>query len=246
MKKLQKFLLLAIFSIGLFQIANAQVPSPIDATQTGVVAGGTYTYTVPNTSGQSWTWTVIDKDGNIIDGTGGEYAMVDVKNYEKKITWNNNGTFYVLVETTIDLTTCTNQYAIQVEVATNDYTVAYNAGTTAIYCADDANIASGMEITLDITQGGSGNAPDAAYYDMEVQYQVDGGAIQTATIGTDNKFNIPGITIADFVNPTFTKVTVTIVQVKDKNGVVFNPVSDAEDFEITVNPIPAKPTITIL
>lgn len=239
MKKLQKLLLLAIFSIGILGSAKAQIPT-VDATQTGVVAGGTYTYTVPNTTGQSWTWTVINSTGTIIDGTGGEFAMVNVQNYEKEITWNTNGTFYVLVETTIDATSCTNQYAIQVDVASNDYTVAFNAGTEKVYCADDANIASGMEITLDITLGGV--APASTYYDMEVQFKVDGGTTQTATIGTDNKFNIPGITIADPVAPAMANVTVTIVQVKDKNGVVFNPA--VPDYVITIHPIPAKPTIT--
>ncbi|NOU60996.1 hypothetical protein [Marinifilum caeruleilacunae] len=241
MKKLQKLLLLAIFSIGIFGTAKAQVPT-VDATQNGVVAGGKYTYTVPNTAGQSWTWTIIDNTGAILDGTGGEYAMVDVEDYEKEITWNTNGTFYVLVETTIDLTGCTNQYAIQVNVASNDYTVAFNAGTTKVYCADDANIASGLEMTLDITL--AGGAPAAAYYDMEVQFQVDGGATQTATIGADHKFNIPGITIADPVAPAMANITVTIVKVTDKNGVEFTPLAADQDLVIAINPIPAKPTIS--
>lgn len=241
MKKLQKLLLLAIFSIGIMGTVHAQVPT-VDATQTGVVAGGKYTYTVPNTAGQSWTWTVINSAGTIIDGTGGEFAMLDVENYEKEITWNTNGTFYVLVETTIDATGCTNQYAIQVDVASNDYTVAFNAGTTKVYCADDPNIASGLEMTLDVTL--AGGAPDAAYYDMEVQFQVDGGATQTATIGTDNKFNIPAITIADPVSPAMASITVTIVKVTDKNGVEFTPLAADADYVITINPIPAKPTIS--
>ncbi|RUT78482.1 hypothetical protein [Ancylomarina longa] len=241
MKKLQKLLLVLCFTIGMLSNTYAQVPTP-DATQTGVVAGGSFTYTVPNTAGQSWTWSVINSTGTVIDGTGGEFALVDVQDYEKKITWNTNGTFYIKVVTTNTTTLCTNEYAIQVDVSSNDYTVAYNAGTQIEYCADDANIASGMEITLDVTLAGS--APAATYYGMEVQYKVDSGATQTATIGTDNKFNIPGITIADAVNPGFTTVTVTLVQVKDKNGVIFNPTSGAEDIVITVNPIPAKPIIT--
>ena len=240
MKNLQKFLLLAIFSIGIFGSAKAQVPTP-DATQTGVIAGGTYTYTVPNTAGQSWSWEIINSVGTVI-APGADYALVDVHDYEKSITWNTNGTFYIKVVTTIDATGCTNEYAIQVDVSTNDYVVAFNAGTVNVYCADDANIASGMEITLDVTLGGS--APAATYYDMEVQYQVDGGVTETATIGTDNKFNIPGITIADPVAPAMANVTVTIVKVTDKYGVEFTPTAGNEDFVITINPIPAKPTIS--
>tara|TARA_R110001583_G_scaffold6427_3_gene32558 strand:- start:9376 stop:10104 length:729 start_codon:yes stop_codon:yes gene_type:complete len=241
MKKLQKLLLLAFFSIGIYGTTYAQVPT-VDDTQTGVVAGGKYTYTVPNPAGQTWVWTVINSAGTIIDGTGGEFTLTDVQDYQKEITWTANGTFYVLVETTTTSTSCTNQYAIQVDVATNDYAVIFDAGTVNVYCADDANIASGMEITLDVTL--AGGAPAATYYDMEVQFKIDGGAIQTATIGTGNKFNIPGIVIADPVTPGFANVTVTIVQVKDKNGVIFNPLAINEDYVITINPIPAKPTIS--
>ena len=240
MKNLQRLILLAIFSLSFLGNTYAQVPA-IDATQTGVVADGTYTYTVPNTADQSLAWTVINSTGTIIDGTGGEFAMVDVHDYEKNITWNIAGTFYVLVETTIDLTGCTNQYAIQVVVSANDYVVAFNTTTTeSVYCADDANITSGMEITLDVTLAGA--APAAAYYDMTVHYQVDGGATELATIGAGHKFNIPGMTIADPVSPTFTSVTVTILKVVDKNGVEFTPA--VADYIITINPIPGKPTIT--
>lgn len=239
MKKLQKLLLLAFFSIGICGTTYAQIPT-VDDTQTGVVAGGKYTYTVPNTADQSWTWTVINSTGTIIDGTGGEFALTDVQDYQKEITWTANGTFYVLVETTIDLTGCINQYAIQVDVATNDYTVAFNTGTEKIYCADDANIGTGMEITLDVSLNSGVPAP--AYYDMIVHYQVDGGTNELATIGVDNKFNIPGIVIADPVSPGIASVTVTVLKVVDKNGVEFSPATS--DFVITINPIPAKPTIS--
>ncbi|MBN2596063.1 MAG: hypothetical protein JXR82_04680 [Marinifilaceae bacterium] len=238
MKKLLKFLLVLCFTIGLFGNAYAQVPTTIDATQTGVIADGTYTYTVPNTTGQSWTWTVINSVGTII-APGADYAMVNVADYEKSITWKTSGTFYVLVEAKIDLTGCTNQYAIQVDVATNDYVVAFNAATEKTYCADDANITSGMEITLDITLAGA--TPAVAYYDMTVHYQVDGGSTELATIGVGHKFNIPGMTIADPVSPAFTSVTVTILKVVDKNGVEFSPA--VADYVITINPIPGKPTI---
>jgi len=229
-------------TIGFVSNTFAAIP-PVDATQTGVVADGTYTYTVPNTGGQSWTWSVINSLGTVIDGTGGEFAMTNVEDYKKEITWNVNGTFYVLVETSITATGCTNQYAIQVDVATNDYAVVFEAGTQNIYCADDAKIAAGMEIVLDVKL--AGGVPAATYYDMEVQYTVDDGEIQTATILSGaNKFNIPGITIADPVTPGFATVKVTIVQVKDINGVIFNPAAGAEDYIITINPIPAKPEIT--
>lgn len=241
MKKLQKLLLALCFTIGLFGSSFAQTPTP-DATQSGVIVGGTYTYTVPNVGGQSWAWTVINSTGTIIDGTGGEFALTDVSGYEKSITWNAVGTFYVKVVTTIDATGCTNEYAIKVDVATNDYTVAFNAGTEKVYCADDANIASGMEITLDVTLNSA--TPATSYYDMTVHYQVDGGTTQLATIGTDNKFNIPGIAIADPVVPGVTSVTVTVLKVVDKFGVEFSPASGNENFVITIHPIPAKPTIS--
>ena len=239
MKKLQKLLLVLCFIIGILSNTYAQVPIP-DATQTGVVAGGSYTYTVPNPAEQSWTWTVINSAGTVIT-PGADYAMVDVQDYEKKITWNTNGTYYIKVVTTNTTTFCTNEYAIQVDVASNDYAVAFNTSTEDTYCADDANIAAGMEITLDITLGGS--APAATYYGMEVQYTVDSGATQTATIGTDNKFNIPTMDVVDPVSPAFTSVTVTIVQVKDINGVTFTPLAANADYVITVNPTPAKPVI---
>jgi len=241
MKKLQKILLFTFFSIGIYGTTYAQVPT-VDNTQTGVVAGGKYTYTVPNTAGQTWTWTVIDNGGTIIDGTGGEFTMNSLQDYQKEITWTANGTFYVLVETTTTLTSCTNQYAIQVDVATNDYAVIFDAGTVDTYCADDANIASGMEITLGVTLASA--APNATYYNMEVQFKIDDGAIQTATIGTDNKFNIPTMAVGDPVSPNFASVKVTILQVKDIYGVVINPTAGNEDFIITINPIPAKPTIS--
>jgi len=244
MKNLQSLLLAFCMTIGFVSTTYAEIP-PVDAIQDGVVADGTYTYTVPNTTGQSWTWTVIDKDGGIIDGTDGEFDLVDVTpgtplGYTKNITWNQNGTFYVLVETTIDLTGCTNQYAIQVNVAANDYVVAFNTATVNTYCADDARIASGMEITLDVSLAGI--APAAAYYDMTAHYQVDGGTTQLATIGVNNKFNIPAIVIADAVNPAMTSVTVKLLKLVDTNGVEFSPAT--EDFVITINPIPAKPEIT--
>lgn len=241
MKKLQKLLLALCFTIGLAGNSFAQVPIP-DATQTGVVADGTYTYTVPNTAGQSWVWAVINDAGVVIDGTGGAFSLTDVSEYEKTITWNTQGTFYVKVVTTTTATSCTNEYVIQVDVADNDYVVAFNVGTENVYCADDANIASGMEITLDVTLAGA--VPAATYYGMTVHYQVDGGTTELATIGIDNKFNIPGTTITDPVVPGFTSVTVTVLKVVDKNGVEFNPASGSESFVITINPIPAKPTIS--
>jgi len=39
------------------------------------------------------------------------------------------------------------------------------------------------------------------------------------------------------------KDTVTIVQVKDINGVTFTPLAANADYVITVNPTPAKPVI---
>ncbi|WP_421920562.1 hypothetical protein [Marinifilum sp.] len=241
MKKLQKLLLLAIFSIGIMGTVSAQITP--DDTQDGVVAGGNFTYSVPNVADHSWTWEVIDNAGAAVDAA--DYTMVDVSpavGYSKNVTWNTNGTFFLRVTAQNNTTSCTNDYVIQVNVSSNDYEVAFNAGTENVYCADDANIASGMEITLDVILAGA--APDAAYYDMEVQYKVDGGTTQTTTIGADNKFTIPSMDVVDPVNPAFTSVLVTIVQVTDTNGVVFTPASDKEDLTITIHPIPAKPTIT--
>ncbi|WP_372752700.1 hypothetical protein [Labilibaculum sp.] len=243
MKNLLKSLLVMCFTIGLFSSSYAQAPTA-DNTQTGVVAGGTYTYTIPTTTGETPAWTVLDDSGAELVSGAGDFDLSSVSDFEKSITWNTQGTFYVKVITTDDATLCTNQYVIQVDVATNDYVVAFNTtATVSVYCADDANIASGMEITLDVTLGGT--TPDATYYDMEVQYQIDSGSTELATIVSgSNAFNIPAITIADAVNPGFTSVTVTILKVTDSKGVEFTPASGDENFVITVNPIPAIPTIT--
>lgn len=243
MKKLQKLLLLAIFSIGIIGNAMAQAPTP-DGNQTGVIAGGNFTYTVPNVADHTWTWEVLDNLGD--PALAANYTMADVSpavGYSKNITWNNSGTYYVRVTAEHETTHCTNDYVIEVIVSDNDYVVAFNAGTETVYCADDANIASGMEITLDVTLGGS--APADTYYDMEVQYKV-GTNDYTATISDDNKFTIPGMNVGDPVSPDFTSVTVTIVQVTDTNGVIFTPAADADELVITIHPIPAKPTISIL
>jgi len=245
MKKIQRLLLALFFIFGVFANANAQAPTP-DATQTGVVVGGNFTYSVPEVADHTWTWEVLDNTGAAATpGAAGDYVLADVSpavGYSKNITWNTNGTFYVRVTAENSTTLCTNNYVIQVDVITNDYTVAFNAGTEDIYCADDANITSGMEITLDIELA---SAPAAAeYYDMEVQYKIDNGPIQTGTIRADNKFNIPGMNVVDPVNPAFTSVLVTIVQVTDKNGVIITPAAGAEDLTITINAIPSKPTIT--
>lgn len=240
MKKLQKLLLLAVFSIGILGTAQAQITP--DATQDGVVAGGNFTYTVPDVANHSWTWEVLDNTGTA--AALGDYTLIDVSpavGYKKNITWNANGTFYVRVTAQNKTTLCTNNYVIQVNVASNDYTVAFNAGTEDVYCADDANITSGMEVTLDVTLGGA--APDASYYDMTVHYQVD-GTDHTASIGTDNKFNIPGMNIGNPVTPNFTSVVVKIVKVVDTNGVEFTPTAGNESLTITIHAIPAKPTIT--
>ncbi|PXX96176.1 hypothetical protein DF185_20570 [Marinifilum breve] len=242
MKKLQKLLLFAIFSIGICGTVNAQVTH--DAEQDPVVVGGNFTYTVPEDPNHNWTWEVLDNLG--ADADTDDYALIDVTpavGYSKNITWKTAGTFYVRVTAEHKTTLCTNDFVIKVDVANNDYVVAFNAGTENVYCADDANIASGMEITLDVTLGGT--APATSYYGMEVQYKV-GTNDYTATIGTDNKFTIPGMDVVNPVTPAFTSVTVTIVQIKDANGVIFTPDADADKLVITVHPIPAKPTITIL
>ncbi|GAB7086446.1 hypothetical protein [Marinifilum fragile] len=240
MKKLQKLLFLAVFSIGIMGTVNAQITP--DKVQNGVVAGGNFTYTVPEVADHSWTWEVLDNTGAAVDP--GNYSLVDVSpavGYKKNITWNANGTFYVRVTAQNKTTSCTNDYVIQVNVASNDYTVAFNAGTEDVYCADDANIASGMEVTLDIKL--ASNPAAAEYYDMTVHYQVD-GADHTATIGTDNKFTIPTMDVVDPVNPAFTSVIVKIVKVVDANGVEFTPTAGNESLTITIHAIPAKPTIT--
>lgn len=245
MKNLLKSLLVMCFSIGLFSSSYAQAPTA-DNTQTGVVAGGTYTYTIPTTTGETLVWTVFNDAGVELTSGAGDFDLTSVSDFEKSITWNTQGTFYVQVVTTSTATTCTNDYVIEVDVATNDYTVAFNSTSTeSVYCADDANISLGMGITLDIELDSA--TPADTYYNMTVEYQVDqynSGATQFATIGSDNSFTIPGITIADAVNPTFTSVTVTIVKVTDSKGVEFTPASGDEDFVITVNAIPAIPTIT--
>jgi hypothetical protein len=245
MKNMIKSLLVLCFTIGLFGNAFAQAPTP-DDTQTGVVAGGTYTYTIPTTTDETLVWTVMNDSGVELTSGTGDFDLSDVSDFEKSITWNTNGTFYVQVVTTSTATSCTNDYVIEVDVATNDYTVAFNSTSTeSVYCADDANISSGMGITLDIKLDSA--TPADTYYNMTVEYQVDqydSGATQFATIGSDNLFTIPGITIADAVNPDFTSITVTIIKVTDSKGVEFTPSSEDENFEITINAIPAVPTIT--
>lgn len=249
MKKLKCFILGLTLTIGFISSGHAQAPTPLKV-QTGVVAGGTYTYTVPNPSGITWTWTVMDDKGTVIDGTGGEFVLEDVDptsplGYTKNITWKDQGTFYVSVVAENTTTHCTNDYVIQVDVSTNDYEVAYNTTTTkTTYCADDPNIESGLEISLDLTLG-SGAAkkkPADVYYDMTVYYKINDGTTKLATLSNTNKFNIDGIPVANAVTPGFTTVKVTIEKIVDSKGVEFSPAAD--ELIITVNPIPATPEIT--
>lgn len=249
MKKLKCFILGLTLTIGFISNGHAQAPTPLKV-QTGVVAGGTYTYTVPNPSGITWTWAVMDDKGTVIDGTGGEFVLEDVDptsplGYTKNITWNDQGTFYVSVVAENTTTHCTNDYVIQVDVATNDYTVAYNnAATVTTYCADDPNITTGLEVSLDVTLGAAKAKPADVYYDMTVHYQINDGTTKIATLSNTNKFNIEGIPVADPVTPGFTSVKITIEKIVDSKGVEFSPAAGTEDLIITVNPIPAKPEIT--
>ena len=248
MKKLQRLLLIAFFSIGIYGNTYAQITE--DATQAGVIIGSIHTYNVADhtATGSTYTWSVVDVNDNPITESISSYEITDASiNFSRTIKWLGSNTYYLKVVETLS-TNCSNFYVVKVDVTGDSYSVQFVSTTVpsnSVYCADDSALGS-PEITLDIKLGTA--LPADTYYPMNVFYSLDGGITELSASFVDNTkkaFNLGAIDIgADKTAPNTTAVKVTLIRVVDANGVIFNPIAGNEEFDITINPIPGKPTIT--
>ncbi|BAX80695.1 hypothetical protein [Labilibaculum antarcticum] len=248
MKNLQRLFLLAIFSFCILGNTFAQLTP--DVNQPGVVIGAIHQYDVDEHAGSTYTWSVVDVDDNAILASATTYQFTDESiAFSRTIKWNMDGTYYLKAIETITATSCSNFFVIQVDVIGDSYSVQFVSTVTpssnSIYCADDTALGS-PEITLDVKLGAT--LPADTYYPMNVFYSLDGGTTElSASISNTNMFNLGAVDIgSDKTAPNTTAVTVTLLRIVDKNGVIFTPVAVDKEFGITINPIPGKPTITIL
>jgi len=245
MKNLQ-YLIFGLFMIIGF-VNNGYSQLIPDANQPGVVIGAIHKYDVADHDGSTYTWTVVDVDDNPIGESASTYQITDAATANSRtIKWNAQGTYYLKAIETVTATSCSNFFVVEVDVIGDSYSVEFvsiDTPSNKEYCADDAALDS-PEITLDVKLGT--DVPADKYYPMNVFYSLDGGTTEIgASITNTNKFNLGAIDIGtDKTDPNTTSVTVTLVRIVDANGVIFNPALGAEEFDITINPIPGKPTIT--
>lgn len=243
MKNLQYLILGLFMTIGFVNNGYAQLTP--DANQPGVVIGAIHKYDVADHAGSTYTWAVVDVNDVAIDVAN--YTITDdALGYSRTIKWNVQGTYYLKAIETITLTSCSNFFVVKVDVISDSYSVEFvsiDTPSNIEYCADDAALGS-PEITLDVKLGVG--VPADKYYPMNVFYSLDGGTTEISeTMSKTNKFNLGAIDIGlDKTTPNTTAVKVTLLRIVDANGVVFNPLDANKEFDITINPIPGKPTIT--
>ena len=190
-----------------------------------------HVYTVTKTDGHIYSWSVFeisDLNTEIVDTDVVEF-LSGKETHQTEIKWKQTGEYVLVIE---EIGSCQNLKAHRVSVV-NTPSIAFENLISSDCYDDDTSFATVLIAKINIDTDLS-----ETYYPLTVTYRITGETEdRTATIESDNSFNIEGI-IADINNDTTNEVT--ILSAKNKYGGMLNVTGQ----DIHIRTIFKKPVIT--